>query len=50
MNGIRTWSVNDSTIDESPMAYKPSDEIIRYLKDTVDVKHIARTVYNFKAN
>lgn len=50
MNGIRTWSVNDSTIDESPMAYKPSDEIIRYLKDTVDVKYIARTVYNFKAN
>ena len=50
MDGICTWSVNESTLDESPMAYKPSEEIIRYLKDTVDIRYIARTVYNFKAN
>lgn len=50
MNGIFTWSVNESTIDESPMAYKPSDEIISYLQDTVDIDYIARTIYNFKAD
>lgn len=50
MNDIYTWSVNESTIDESPMAYKPSEEIIRYLADTVDIECIAKTIYNFKAN
>ncbi len=49
MNNIFTWSVTESTIDESPMAYKPSDEIIRYLEDTVDIECIAKTIYNFKA-
>ena len=28
MEGIYTTSVNQSTIDESPMAYKPMNEII----------------------
>ena len=50
MNNIFTWSVNESTIDESPMSYKPSDEIIGYLEDTVDIDYIARTLYNFKAD
>lgn len=50
MNGICTWSVNEATIDESPMAYKPSEDIIRYLEDTVNIEYIAKTVYNFKAN
>ncbi len=50
MNNIFTWSVNESTIDESPMAYKPSDEIIGYLEETVDIDYIARTLYNFKAD
>ena len=50
MDGICTWSVNESTLDEYPMAYKHSEEIIRYLEDTVDIRYIARTVYNFKAN
>ena len=50
MRNIYTWSVNESTIDESPMAYKPSDEIIRFLEDTVDIECIAKTIYNFKAD
>lgn len=49
MRNIFSWSVTESTIDESPMAYKPSDEIINYLEDTVDIECIAKTVYNFKA-
>ena len=50
MNGIYTTSVCESTIDESPMAYKPMDEIIENIKDTVDISEIIRPVYNFKAS
>ena len=50
MDGIYTTSVNASTIDESPMAYKTLDEIIGNIKDTVDVIAIIKPVYNFKAS
>lgn len=49
MEGIFTTSVGMSTIDESPMAYKPMDEIIRNITDTVDVIKVIHPVYNFKA-
>jgi RNA-splicing ligase RtcB len=49
MSGISTWSVCESTIDESPFAYKPTEEIIAYLSDTVDIDFVAKTIYNFKA-
>lgn len=50
MEGIYTTSVCESTIDESPMAYKPMDEIIENIKDTVDILEIIKPVYNFKAS
>lgn len=50
MEGIFTTSVNESTIDESPMAYKPMDEILERIKDTVEVVDILKPVYNFKAS
>ena len=50
MEGIYTTSVCESTIDESPMAYKPMDEIIDNIKDTVDISEIIKPVYNFKAS
>lgn len=50
MDGIYTTSVNQSTIDESPMAYKTLDEIVANIKDTVDVLAIIKPVYNFKAS
>lgn len=50
MNGIFTTSVNYSTIDESPMAYKPIDEIVENIKDTVEIIKIIKTIYNFKAS
>ena len=49
MTGIYTTSVCESTIDESPMAYKPMDEIINNIKDTVDILDVLKPVYNFKA-
>lgn len=50
MNGIYTTSVNEGTIDESPMAYKPMEEIIDYIKDTVEITKIIKPIYNFKAS
>lgn len=48
MEGVFTTSVNESTLDESPMAYKPADEIIELVKDTIDVVEIVKPIYNFK--
>lgn len=50
MNGIYTTSVNNNTIDEAPMVYKPMQEIINNIKDTVEVKKIIKPIYNFKAS
>ena len=49
MEGIYTTSVCEDTIDESPMVYKPMDEIIKYIGDTVEIEKIIRPIYNFKA-
>lgn len=50
MKGIYTTSVSRSTIDESPMVYKPIDEILQHIKDTVEIVKIIKPVYNFKAS
>lgn len=50
MSGIFTTSVNVSTIDESPMAYKPIKEIVENIKDAVEIVDIIKPVYNFKAS
>ena len=50
MEGIYTTSVNSSTIDESPMAYKNAEEIIRNIADTAEVINIIKPIYNFKAS
>lgn len=49
MQGIYTECVNEETKDESPMVYKPKDEIIRNISDTVSVVNVIKPVYNFKA-
>lgn len=50
MDGIFTTSVSVDTIDEAPMVYKPMDEIVENIKDTVDILEIIKPVYNFKAS
>ncbi len=49
MKGIYSESVNEFTRDESPMVYKPSEEIISNIGDTVTVDTIIRPIFNFKA-
>lgn len=48
--GIYSTSVNKNTLDESPMAYKPIQEIIDNVQDTVEILDIIKPIYNFKAN
>lgn len=50
MDGIYTTSVNEDTIDESPMVYKPVEEILEHIKDTLEIEKIIKPIYNFKAN
>lgn len=50
MAGIYTTSVSQSTIDESPMAYKPIEEIIDNIKGTIEIIKIIKPIYNFKAS
>lgn len=49
MEGIYTTSVCRNTLDEAPQAYKPMDEILSCISDTVTVLQIIKPVYNFKA-
>ncbi|NLY44012.1 MAG: RtcB family protein [Clostridiaceae bacterium] len=50
MEGIYTTTVSRSTLDECPLAYKPMDEIINNIQDTVEVIDIIKPLYNFKAS
>ncbi len=49
MQGIYTTSVTQRTLDESPMAYKGMDAILKHIGPTVDVVDIFKPLYNFKA-
>ena len=49
MEGVYTTSVVEETIDEAPFVYKPMQEIIDNIKDTVDIEKIIKPIYNFKA-
>ncbi len=49
MKGVYSTSIVESTLDEAPMAYKPMQEILDNIKDTVEVVKIIKPIYNFKA-
>ena len=49
MEGIWSSCVVSDTLDESPMAYKPIDEIVSEIGPTADIIERIRPVYNFKA-
>ena len=49
MTGIYSTSVQESTIDESPFAYKSIEDIIPNILPTVDILKIIKPIYNFKA-
>lgn len=49
MKDIYSTSVVEETIDEAPFVYKPMQEIIDNIKDTVEIEKIIKPIYNFKA-
>ena len=49
MVDIYSTSVLEETIDEAPFAYKPMQEIIDNIQDTVEIEKIIKPIYNFKA-
>lgn len=50
MQGIYTSSVSKGTLDECPMVYKPMEEIINNIGETVTIDKIIKPIYNFKAS
>ncbi len=50
MEGIYSTSVNEKTLDESPMAYKSLHDIVGVIEDTVEVIDVMKPIYNFKAS
>lgn len=50
MDGIYTTSLSLETLDEAPFAYKPMEEIIANVQETVEIDRIIKPIYNFKAS
>ena len=48
MHGVFSTSVCEATLDESPMAYKPAEEILDLIKPTVEVVSLIRPKLNIK--
>ena len=49
MVGIFTTCVNKGTLDESPFAYKPIDEIVANIEPTAEIVSRLKPIYNYKA-
>lgn len=49
MSEVYTTSVNSSTLDECPMAYKNMTDIVENIGPTAEIVKIIKPVYNFKA-
>ncbi|MDR2898629.1 MAG: RtcB family protein [Spirochaetaceae bacterium] len=48
MRGVWSNSINKNTLEESPMAYKRTRDILDYLPQTVDIQKRLLPVFNFK--
>lgn len=48
MSGIYSTSVCNGTLDESPMAYKPTEEILKLISPTVEVLSMVKPKLNIK--
>ena len=49
MEGIYSTCVGTGTLDESPMVYKPMDEILRLIEPTANVLFLIKPKINIKA-
>jgi RNA-splicing ligase RtcB len=49
MSGVYSTCILPETLDESPMAYKPIDEIVSQIAPTAEIVARIKPLYNFKA-
>lgn len=49
MRDVYSTSVRTSTLDEAPMAYRPINEILKNIQDTIEVIDVIKPIYNYKA-
>lgn len=49
MEGIYTTSISKATLDEAPSAYKPIEEIMENIGDTVEIIKVIKPLYNYKS-
>ena len=49
MEGVYSTSIDASTLDEAPFAYRSLEYVLENIKDTVEVTEILHPIYNFKA-
>lgn len=50
MKDIYSTSISTKTLDEAPMAYKPTEEIINSIEDTVTIIKQIKPIYNYKSS
>lgn len=50
MKDVFTTCIGQSTLDEAPQAYKPINDIVDNITDTVEIIDILKPIYNFKSN
>ena len=48
--GVFTTCVNESTLDESPFAYKGMKDIVENIEPTAEIIKVIKPVYNYKAS
>jgi RNA-splicing ligase RtcB len=49
MRGIWSSVICKDTLEESPMAYKRSKDVLDYIGESVEIEHRLKPLYNFKA-
>lgn len=49
MKDVYSTTVGMATLDESPRAYKPMEEIMNNIQDTAEIIKVIKPIYNFKA-
>lgn len=49
MEGIYTTCISEETLDEAPGAYKPIEDIITCIGDSVEIKGVIKPIFNYKS-
>lgn len=50
MQEVWSSSVGEATLDEAPMAYKPIEDILNNVTESLEIIEVIKPLYNFKAS